>query len=90
MAASVHRRPDHRLPLIAGDVVYNLRAGLDHLACALVSVSDRSHVMFPILIESVWDIPVQDAENQQGTKNRQRRETGHQAHFPGTRAAQSP
>ena len=39
--------------LMVGDILYNLRATLDHLACALNPSSDRSHVMFPIVRERI-------------------------------------
>ncbi|MGD0322059.1 MAG: hypothetical protein ABSC00_10765 [Acidimicrobiales bacterium] len=57
--------------IIAADVIYNLRSGLDHLACALVPAAERSHVMFPIFWQGVWEDPV-PGENEQRTKDRSR------------------
>ena len=60
--------------IIAADVVYNLRSGLDHLAAALVPRSYRSHVMFPIFWRGVWEDPV-PGEDKQRTKDRERWKT---------------
>ncbi len=51
--------------LMVGDVLYNLRATLDYLAGDLNPGSMRSHVMFPIVKESIWDIPPTDGENRE-------------------------
>ncbi|MGP8065036.1 MAG: hypothetical protein ACLP81_01475 [Acidimicrobiales bacterium] len=67
--------PDERIDLIAGDVLYNVRASLDYLAASLVPSSERSHVMFPIVDEDVWDIPFEKGENAKRTDMRQRWET---------------
>lgn len=47
-----------QIPIIAADLVYNLRSGLDHLAAALVPASFASHVAFPIFWPGVWEPPV--------------------------------
>jgi hypothetical protein len=60
-----------RIPIIAADLVYNLRSGLDHLAAALVPISQRSHVMFPIFWEGVWE-PLIPGENGERRKARER------------------
>ena len=57
--------------IIAADVVYNLRSGLDHLAAALVPRSYRSHVMFPIFWRGVWEDAVQ-GEGEQRARDRER------------------
>ena len=57
--------------IIAADVIYNIRSGLDHLAAALVPPSRRSHTMFPIFWTGVWEDPV-EGENEQRTRDRQR------------------
>jgi hypothetical protein len=65
-------KPDSRLPLIAGDFLYNVRAALDYLIAALVPSSERSHVMFPCLYEPIWQIPFKQGENQDRTDSRQK------------------
>jgi hypothetical protein len=52
------------IPLIAADVIYNLRSGLDHLMSCLVANKERSKVIFPIMFQGVWETPVpgEDAE----------------------------
>jgi hypothetical protein len=47
-------QPDLRAGPIAGDVVYNVRSALDHLAAELNPPSVRRDVMFPIFWEGVW------------------------------------
>jgi hypothetical protein len=42
------------IPIVAADVVYNMRSALDHLMCALVPSARRSKVYFPILWQGVW------------------------------------
>ena len=49
--------PNREVPLIVGDFLYNVRGGLDHLACALVPRKYRRSVSFPIIREPIWDIP---------------------------------
>jgi hypothetical protein len=58
-------RPNPIWALMVGDALYNLRSCLDHLACALNPPSVRSHVMFPITHEPIWndvDIGADDSE----------------------------
>ena len=64
--------PDRKIPLVAGDFLYNVRACLDHLACALVPSADRRSVSFPIIRHAVWDIPFQEGEGEQVTQARER------------------
>lgn len=56
-------RPHPDLQLIAGDVLANLRSGLDHLVTALVPRGKRREVLFPILHEPLWDLPFEEGEN---------------------------
>ncbi len=59
------------IPRIAGDIVYNLRSGLDHLMSALVPKGQRSGVQFPIYFQGVWD-EATTRENEQRAKERAR------------------
>lgn len=43
------------IPIIAADVIYNLRSALDHLMASLVAPNRRTHVMFPIFFQGVWE-----------------------------------
>jgi len=52
--------PPKEVALHLGDFLYNVRAGLDYLAGALVVSSERSHASFPILTTRVWDVPTGD------------------------------
>ena len=58
--------------LMVGDILYNLRGTLDHLACALNPSSERSHVMFPIVTEKIWEIPFAEGEKRERTDARRR------------------
>lgn len=63
--------PDNTdIPVIAGDVVQNLYAGLNHLA-VLLARRNRGSIMFPIFWQGVWE-PAQSGENGQLTKDRER------------------
>jgi len=53
-----------QIPIIAADLVYNLRSGLDHLAAALVPSSFASHVAFPVFRPGIWEPPV-EGENRE-------------------------
>lgn len=64
--------PHCDISLLAGDFLYNVRASLEYLAGALVPSSERSHVMFPLVSEPVWDIPKVEGENEERTKSRER------------------
>jgi hypothetical protein len=59
------------IPIIAADVIYNLRSALDHLMSALVAKKDRRSAMFPIYFDGVWEAIV-PGENQQRVKERVR------------------
>ena len=59
------------IPIIAADVIYNLRSGLDHLMSALVASNDRNSAMFPIYFRGVWE-GVIPGENEQRIKERGR------------------
>lgn len=52
------------IPRIAGDILYNLRSGLDHLMAALVPAGQRGSAHFPIFFQGVWegDAPGDDAQ----------------------------
>ncbi len=62
---------DTDIPVIAADVVNNLRFSLDHLMCALVPQKERGKVIFPIFFQGVWDAIV-PGENQERIKERTR------------------
>jgi len=64
--------PDPDIGLIAGDIIYNLRAAFDYLIGSLVPSGERSKVLCPVLHEPVWDIPHITTENPERTKNRER------------------
>jgi hypothetical protein len=59
------------IPIIAADVIYNLRSALDHLMACLVANKERSSTMFPVFFHGVWDEPV-EGENAQRAKERAR------------------
>ncbi len=69
----LHRRrhPDISTSLIAGDFVYNVHSGLDHLAVRLVPSERRTKVSFPIYFEGVWE-PSIPGENPERAKARGR------------------
>jgi hypothetical protein len=52
------------IPRIAGDILYNLRSGLDHVMAALVPTAQRGSAHFPIFFQGVWekDAPGDDAQ----------------------------
>lgn len=52
--AFVNQPPDPALSIILGDVLYNLRSALDHLAVALVAPSRRRNASFPIFVNDLW------------------------------------
>jgi hypothetical protein len=62
---------DTDIPVIAADVINNLRFSLDHLMCAMVPPKERRRVMFPIFFEGVWDAIV-PGEKQERVKERTR------------------
>ncbi len=62
--------PDPDIALIAGDVIYNLRAAFDYLIGSLVPSSYRSKALCPVLHEPVWDIPPADGENEELKRSR--------------------
>ncbi len=47
-------QPDPRLAVIAGDVLFNLRSALDHIAVAMVPSQRRTKASFPIEVEPIW------------------------------------
>lgn len=59
------------IPIIAADVIYNLRSALDHLMASLVANSDKRRAMFPIYFAGVWEAPL-PGENEQRLKERSR------------------
>jgi hypothetical protein len=64
--------PDPAWALIVGDVLYNLRSALDHLAGALNPPRNRYTAMFPIVREKVWEFPLIDGQNDEPTRQRKR------------------
>lgn len=62
---------DTDIPIIAADVIYNLRSSLDHLMSALVVKKDRSSAIFPIYFQGVWETPP-PGEDEQRKKLRAR------------------
>jgi hypothetical protein len=52
--AYVDGAPDQGWALIAGDVLYNLRCALDHVAVALNPRKNKSKVYFPIISQDPW------------------------------------
>jgi hypothetical protein len=69
------RDPDPETGLIAGDIIYNLRASFDYLIGSLVPSGQRSKVLCPVLHEPVWEIPHVSTENNERTRNRERWQT---------------
>jgi hypothetical protein len=59
------------IPIIAADVIYNLRSSLDHLMGSLVPSNRRRSVMFPVFFQGVWKDTI-PGENEQRTKDRER------------------
>jgi hypothetical protein len=59
------------IPIIAADVIYNMRSALDHLMAKLVPASRERSVYFPILFDGVWEGSV-DGEDERTTKDRER------------------
>ena len=64
--------PHPDVGLIAGDIIYNLRASFDYLIGSLAPSGERSRVLCPVLHEPVWEIPYITTENKERTKNRER------------------
>jgi hypothetical protein len=54
------------IPIIAADVIYNLRSGLDHLMSCLVVNKERSGVIFPIFFQGVWEDPLPGENAERG------------------------
>jgi hypothetical protein len=54
------------IPIIAADVIYNLRSGLDHLMSCLVANKERSGVIFPIFFQGVWEDPLPGENAERG------------------------
>ncbi len=52
--------------IIAADVIYNLRSGLDHLMSCLVANKERSGVIFPIFFQGVWEDPLPGENAERG------------------------
>ena len=59
------------IPIIAADVIYNLRSSLDHLMSCLVPSNQRNSAIFPIYFQGVWESCV-PGENPQRAKERSR------------------
>jgi hypothetical protein len=59
------------IPIIAADVLYNLRSCLDHLMNLLLAPRDRGNARFPIFFEGVWEPPVAgESEKRSGKRAR--------------------
>ncbi len=56
------------IPVVAADVVHNLRSCLDHLMNLLLAPKDRGNALFPIFFEGVWEPPVQGESNKRATQ----------------------
>jgi hypothetical protein len=48
-------KPSPQLAILAGDVLFNLRSALDHIAAALVPSNRRGKTQFPIESEGIWE-----------------------------------
>jgi len=69
------RSPENTdIPIVAADVIYNVRSAMDHLACGLVPSKNRDSVSFPVLYQGVWEPPIK-GENRQRTQDRGRWDT---------------
>lgn len=62
---------DTDIPIIAADVIYNLRSSLDHLMSALVAKKNRNSAIFPVHFQGVWE-PPKPGDDQQRLKLRAR------------------
>lgn len=47
--------PDPKLAMILGDFMHNIRAALDHLACACVPKDKRKSAGFPVTTKNLWE-----------------------------------
>lgn len=63
---------DETMPVVLGDFINNLRAGLDHLAAALVKPSKRGDVSFPIVTEPIWEANFVKGDYSQRAQERKR------------------
>jgi hypothetical protein len=59
------------IPIIAADVIYNMRSAVDHVMAKLIPASRQRSVYFPVLFDGVWDEPV-PGEDERTTKDRER------------------
>jgi hypothetical protein len=59
---------DTDIPIIAAEVLYNLRCCLDHLMNVLLAPKDRGKALFPIFFEGVWESPVQGESKKRARK----------------------
>lgn len=73
------------IPILAADLLHNLRSGLDHLMTALVERRARGHVYFPIYFQGVWE-PGPPGENAARAKDRSRWATDTRTVAPGALA----
>jgi hypothetical protein len=46
---------DVNVPIVAGDVLFNIRSALDHLACALVPAENKRRVQFPMFTDDPFE-----------------------------------
>lgn len=49
------RQPNPMVAVIAGDILFNVRSALDHLAVAMVLPQRKGKTSFPIEIEHIWE-----------------------------------
>jgi hypothetical protein len=47
---------DVNVPIVAGDVLFNIRSALDHLACALAPTENKRRVQFPMFTYDPFEI----------------------------------
>lgn len=66
-----HNLHGTEVPLIAADLIMNLRSSLDHLMNALVQKQQRGKATFPVYFSGVWEPPVR-GENAERLKSRER------------------
>lgn len=65
------RQPDEELALMVGDILYNLRSSLDHVAASLVPSRRRSSSYFPIIWQGAWE-PAVEGEDEERLEARRR------------------
>jgi len=51
----ITEQPDEMIAVVIGEILYDYRSALDHLACALNPRSRRGSAYFPIETKPIWD-----------------------------------